>query len=340
MHKMKVVYFDEPGGPENLYIKEIPRPEPKDREVLIKVFATALNRSDLLQRQQKHPSTKFENEVLGLEAAGTVVNLGPGCRGIFPVGARVMALLSGGGYGEYVITPEDQLMPIPSHMTFTQATAIPEAWLTAYQLLHLVAKLREGERVLIHAGASGVGTAAIQLSQLAKAIPIATAGTPEKLHLCAELGAAAVFNYNVEDFSEKVLQFTGGEGVHVILDCIGGSYWEKNVKCLAVDGRWVLYGLLGTSDVHGDILKQLLFKRGSLLTTLLRSRPLKYKAELVRAFIENVLPHIVHEGKLRPIVDSTFPMEKIADAHRYMESNRNKGKIIIEVRKEKPSDLQ
>uniref|UniRef100_UPI00398F3A8D quinone oxidoreductase PIG3 n=1 Tax=Pristiophorus japonicus TaxID=55135 RepID=UPI00398F3A8D len=336
---MKVVYFDQPGGPENLYIKEVPRPEPKDREVLIKVFATALNRSDLLQREQIYPSANVENEVLGLEAAGTVVSLGPGCTGNFSVGARVMALLAGGGYGEYVITPEDQLMPVPSHMTFSQATAIPEAWLTAYQLLHLVAKVHKGETVLIHAGASGVGTAAIQLIQLAEAIPIVTAGADEKLHLCAELGTAAAFNYKEENFSEKVLLFTGGKGVNVILDCIGGSYWEKNVKCLAADGRWVLYGLLGACDVHGDILKQLLFKRGSLLTSLLRSRSLKYKAELVRAFTENVMPHFVPEGKLRPIIDSTFPMEKIADAHRYMESNRNRGKIIIEVRKEETSDL-
>ncbi|XP_078397413.1 quinone oxidoreductase PIG3 [Cetorhinus maximus] len=339
MHKMKVVYFDQPGGPENLYIKEVPRPEPKDGEVLMKVFATALNRSDLLQRRQKNPSAKVKNEVLGLEAAGTVASIGPGCKGIFSVGARVMALLAGGGYGEYVVTPEDQLMSIPSHMTFSQATAIPEAWLTAYQLLHLVAKVHKGEIVLIHAGASGVGTAAIQLTQLAEAIPIVTAGSPEKMQLCKEFGAAAAFNYKVEDFSEKVLQFTGGTGVNVILDCIGGSCWEKNVKCLAVDGRWVLYGLLGASDVHGNILEQLMFKRGSLLTTLLRPRPLKYKAELVRAFTENVIPHIVPEGKLRPVIDSTFPMEKIADAHRYMENNRNKGKIIIEVRKEKPSDL-
>ncbi|XP_007901473.2 LOW QUALITY PROTEIN: quinone oxidoreductase PIG3 [Callorhinchus milii] len=336
---MKAVYFDQPGGPENLYLKELPTPQPKDGEVLINVFATALNRADLLQRKGMYPPPKGESEVLELEATGTVVGHGHGCKGIVSLGSSVMVLLAGGGYGEYVTAPEEQLMTVPSHMIFCQAAAIPEAWLTAYQLLHFGAKVQKGDVVLIHAGASGVGTAVIQLTLLAGAVPIVTAGTPEKLRICAELGAAAGFNYKEEDFLERATEFTRDKGVDIILDCVGGSYWEKNVKCLAMDGRWVLYGLMVPSDVRGDILKELLFKdkRGSIRTSLLRLRSLKHKEELVKAFTADVLPHFEPEGLLQPIIDCIFPMDKIADAHRRMECNRNIGKIIIEVKKERSS---
>ncbi|XP_058692074.1 quinone oxidoreductase PIG3 isoform X3 [Poecile atricapillus] len=208
--KMFAAYFDCPGGPENLYIKEVMKPDPGEGEVLVKVSASALNRGDLLQRRGKYPPPKGASDILGLEAAGSVAGLGPGCSGRWKIGDAVMALLSGGGQAQYVTVPEGLLMPIPKDMTFIQAAAIPEAWLTAFQLLHFVGKVQEGERVLIHAGASGVGMAAIQLVRLAKAIPIVTAGTQEKLEATANAGAAAGFNYKNEDFSEKVLEFTQG----------------------------------------------------------------------------------------------------------------------------------
>nr|XP_013812551.1 PREDICTED: quinone oxidoreductase PIG3-like isoform X2 [Apteryx mantelli mantelli] len=333
LEKMLAVYFDCPGGPENLYVKEVMKPHPGEGEVLVKVSASALNRADLLQRRGTYPPPKGASEILGLEAAGIVAGFGPGCKGRWKIGDAVMALLSGGGQAEYVTVPEGYLMPIPNDMTFIQAAAIPEAWLTAFQLLHFVGKIQKGETVLIHAGASGVGTAAIQLVRLAKAIPIVTAGTQEKLKATANLGAAAGFNYKTEDFSEKVLAFTQGSGVDIILDCVGGSYWEKNLNCLSTDGRWIIYGLLSGGEVHGDLFARLLSKRGSIHTSLLRSRKKEYKEQLVKAFTESVLPCFSGGAcpRLRPLVDSTHLLHEIAEAHRCMEENKNIGKIVIEM---------
>ncbi|NWV98007.1 QORX oxidoreductase, partial [Machaerirhynchus nigripectus] len=338
---MFAAYFDCPGGPENLYMKEVMKPDPGEGEILVKVSASALNRADLLQRRGKYPPPKGASDILGLEAAGSVAGLGPGCSGRWKIGDAVMALLSGGGQAQYVTVPEGLLMPIPKDMTFTQAAAIPEAWLTAFQLLHFVGKVQEGERVLIHAGASGVGLAAIQLVRLAKAIPIVTAGTQEKLEATANAGAAAGFNYKIEDFSEKVLEFTQGSGVDIILDCVGSSYWEKNLNCLNTDGRWIIYGLLSGGEVHGDLLARLLSKRASIHTSLLRSRDKEassvffpqYKERLVRTFMEEVLPHFSGgtSPRLQPFVDSVYPLHAIAEAHRAMEENKNIGKIVIEI---------
>ncbi|KAL2306933.1 hypothetical protein Nmel_004880, partial [Mimus melanotis] len=368
--KMFAAYFDCPGGPENLCMKSVMKPDPGEGEVLMKVSASALNRADLLQRRGKYPPPKGASDILGLEAAGSVAGLGPGCSGRWKIGDTVMALLSGGGQAQFVTVPEGLLMPIPKDMTFTQAAAIPEAWLTAFQLLHFVGKVQEGERVLIHAGASGVGMAAIQLVRLAKAIPIVTAGTQEKLEATANIGAAAGFNYKNEDFSEKVLEFTQGSGVDIILDCVGASHWEKNLNCLSTDGRWIIYGLLSGGEVHGDLLARLLSKRASIHTSLLRSRdkeassshqqwlctfytpcseaprrvkrleitlqlyfPSQYKERLVRAFTEEVLPHFSGGAspRLQPLVDSVYPLHAIAEAHRAMEENKNIGKIVIKI---------
>ncbi|GAB0185429.1 quinone oxidoreductase PIG3 [Grus japonensis] len=331
--KMLAVCFDCPGGPENLYVKEVMKPHPEEGEVLVKVSASALNRADLLQRRGKYPPPKGASDILGLEAAGSVAGLGPGCKGRWKTGDAVMALLSGGGQAEYVTVPEGYLMPIPNDMTFIQAAAIPEAWLTAFQLLHFVGKIQKGERVLIHAGASGVGIAAIQLVKLAKAIPIVTAGTQEKLKAAANAGAAAGFNYKNEDFSEKVLAFTQGSGVDIILDCVGGSHWEKNLNCLSTDGRWIIYGLLSGGEVHGDLLAGLLSKRASIQTSLLRSRDKEYKERLVKAFTEDALPYFSGgtSPHLQPVVDSVYPLHEIAEAHRIMEENKNIGKIVIEM---------
>ncbi|XP_035753845.1 quinone oxidoreductase PIG3 isoform X2 [Egretta garzetta] len=332
---MLAAYFDCPGGPENLYVKEAMKPHPGEGEVLVKVSASALNRVDLLQRTGKYPPPKGASDILGLEAAGSVAGLGPGCKGRWKTGDAVMALLSGGGQAEYVAVPEGHLMPIPDDTTFLQAAAIPEAWLTAFQLLHFVGKIQKGERVLIHAGASSVGMAAIQLVRLAETIPIVTAGTQEKLKATANAGAAAGFNYKNEDFSEKVLAFTQGSGIDIILDCVGGSYWEKNLNCLGTvtDGRWIVYGLLSGGEVRGDLLARLLYKRASIHTSLFRSRDKEYKEQLVKAFTENVLPYFSAGSSphLQPLVDSVYPLHEIAEAHRIMEENKNIGKIVIEM---------
>ncbi|XP_073726006.1 quinone oxidoreductase PIG3 isoform X1 [Misgurnus anguillicaudatus] len=318
----------------SLYLKQVPRPEAKDGQLLIKVTATALNRADLLQKRGLYPPPPGESDILGLEVSGEIAGIGPGVRTSWKLGDTVMALLGGGGYAEYVAVPEELVMPVPSQLTLCQAAAIPEAWLTAYQLLHLIAKVKPNETVLIHAGASGVGSAAIQLVRLCRAVPIATAGSSEKLRFTERLGAAAGINYREKDFSEEVLHFTAGRGVDIILDCVGGSSWEQNVRSLAADGRWVLYGTLGGKTVDGDFLGKLLMKRGNLLCSLLRSRSLQYKAELVRSFTEEILPHFqLTDPPLLPVIDSTFNMDDIENAHQRMEANKNIGKIIIKIGK-------
>lgn len=331
---MLAVCVSAPGGPDKLSVDRVPIPQPKAGEILIKVHATALNRADLLQRRGLYPAPPGESEILGLEAAGIVAVMGSKLKGQWALGQRVMALLSGGGYAEFVAVPEDLVMPAPPNLSLIQAAALPEAWLTAFQLIHLIGEVNVGETVLVHAGASGVGTAAVQLLCLTEAIPLVTAGNAQKLEMAKSLGAAAVFNYKDEDFSSGVMEFTKGRGVDVILDCVGGSFWEKNVECLAVDGRWVLYGTMGGRHVDGDMLGKLLAKRGRLLCSLLRSRSLQYKAELVRAFSERALPHFETSnstGALKPVIDSVFSLHDIAKAHQHMEVNGNSGKIIVSV---------
>ncbi|XP_006197217.1 quinone oxidoreductase PIG3 [Vicugna pacos] len=330
---MLAVYFDKPGGPENLYLKEVAKPSAGESEVLLKVAASALNRADLLQREGQYPPPPGASNILGLEASGHVAELGPGCQGPWKIGDPAMVLLPGGGQAQYVTVPEGLLMPIPAGLTMLQAAAIPEAWLTAFQLLHLLGNVQAGDSVLIHAGLSGVGTAAIQLARMAGAIPLVTAGSQHKLQMAEKLGAVAGFNYKEEDFSEAALKFTKGAGVNLILDCIGGSYWEKNVNCLALDGRWILYGLMGGADISGPLFSKLLFKRGSLITSLLRSRDQKYKQMLVKAFTEQILPHFSTKGpqRLLPVLDRIYLMNKIQEAHEYMETNKNVGKIVLEM---------
>uniref|UniRef100_H9H5Z8 Tumor protein p53 inducible protein 3 n=1 Tax=Monodelphis domestica TaxID=13616 RepID=H9H5Z8_MONDO len=330
---MLAVYFDQPGGPENLYLKDVAKPVPGPGEVLLRVAASALNRADVLQRRGQYSPPAGASSILGLEASGHVAEVGPGCQGPWREGLPAMALLAGGGQAEYVAVPEGHLMPVPHGLTLTQAAAIPEAWLTAFQLLHVVGRVKAGDTVLIHAGSSGVGTAAVQLARQAGAVPLVTAGSQDKIAAVEKLGATAGFNYREGDFSVATLEFTQGAGANIILDCIGGSYWEKNVACLAPDGRWVLYGLLGGAEVHGELLSKLLAKRGSLLTSLLRSRDKKYKAELVAAFTRQILPYFdqTKPRALRPVVDTVYPLRQVADAHAYMEQNKNLGKIVLEV---------
>ncbi|XP_038078865.1 quinone oxidoreductase PIG3-like isoform X2 [Patiria miniata] len=334
MATMKAVSFDEPGGPEKLYIAEVKRPEPGQGEVLVKVYASAINRADTLQLGGSYNPPPGASEILGLEAAGEVVQLGPGCSSKWKQGDRVAALVAGGGNAEFVLAHEGHLMPMPSHMTMLEAAGIPEVWLTAYQLLHFVGHVKAGDRVLIHAGGSGVGTAAIQLVRLAGAEAIVTAGTQAKLDMAQELGAVAGFNYKQVDFADKVLEFTQNKGVDLILDCVGGSYGEKNLRVIAMEGTWVLYGLMGGVNVDGPILGGILRKRVTLVGTTLRTRSVEYKTDLVEAFTNNALPHF--GTRLKPITDRVFPLEEIVDAHKYMAANKNIGKIVLKVHDEKP----
>lgn len=327
---MRAAQVKLPGGPEHLYVGEVPRPEPQAGEVLIKVEATAINRADTLQRRGRYPVPTGVTDILGLEAAGYIFQKGPDCGDNWTVGDRVMALLNGGGNAEYVTCPESQLMKIPSNLNFVQAAAIPEVWITAFQILHTISNVHAGDYVLIHGGASGVGTAAIQLCVQASAQPLVTAGSVSKLNTALSLGAVAAFNYKQDDVMKDVMKVTNGTGVNVVLDCVGGSMAETNINVLAVDGKWIVYGLMGGGDISGDLLRKVLNKRLTIIGTTLRSRSPQYKKELVSSFSKDALP-LFENGTLKPIIHAVLPLDRIGEAHRMMEDNVNTGKIVLTV---------
>ncbi len=327
---MLAVLIDRYGGPEVLRLGEYPTPEPAEGELLVRVRATALNRADILQREGKYPPPPGASPIPGLEMAGQVEKLGPGCRRFQP-GDRVFALLPGGGYAQYVVVPEAMAMPIPRRLSFEQAAAIPEAFFTAYQALVWIARLQAGEWTLIHAGASGVGTAAIQLARrLCLARPIITAGSKEKIQACLNLGAELGLNYREGPFQQAVLQATGGAGVQVIVDFIGAPYWEQNLNVLAMDGRMVLLAMMGGSVVKQCDLRRLFKKRAQLTASTLRSRSLSYKIHLTQDVEQTLLPRFAN-GTLQPVIDRVFNWQQVQEAHRYMESNRNIGKIVLTI---------
>jgi putative PIG3 family NAD(P)H quinone oxidoreductase len=323
---MKAVVITEFGGPEKLALAEVPAPKPGENQVLIEVKATALNRADLLQRRGLYPPPKGETEILGLECAGVVAELGPGVSAV-QKGDRVMALLAGGGYAERVVCHERMAAPIPAGLSFEQAAAIPEAFLTAREALFTLGRIEPGGFVLVHASAGGVGSAAVQLAREHGARVIATAGSLEKLARVRELGAEVLVDYKTQDFEQVVSEVTQKKGVDVVLDFIGGSYWEKHARCLAVAGRCVVIGVLGglSADVN---FAQLLRMRHQLLGLVMRSRPLEEKIAITQRFIRESLPGFA-DGKLVPVIDRVFPIAEVRAAHERMEQNANIGKIVL-----------
>ncbi|SFJ16608.1 NAD(P)H-quinone oxidoreductase [Thermoflavimicrobium dichotomicum] len=324
---MKGVIVKKAGGPNQLELVDLPIPQPGEGELLIRVHAAGVNRTDILTREGKMGYAT--NPILGVEIAGTVVKING--ESSFSVGDRVMGLVNGGGYAEYAVMPADRAMKIPESLSFEEAAAIPEVFLTAYQTLFWIGKLQKQETVLIHAGASGVGTAAIQLAKkLCDAEIIVTAGSKRKLDFCQELGADVLINYKEQSFDEEVLKATNRRGVDLILDFIGADYWEKNLASIKVEGRWVLIGILGGSELEKINLFTLMSKCIQLTGTLLTPRSDEYKALLTQDFAEIVTPYL-ERGEIRPIIDTTFPIEMVGKAHTYMEENRNVGKIILRV---------
>lgn len=325
---MKGVIVNNPGGPEQLEITELPSPQPQAGELLIEVHAAAVNRTDIVMREGK--AGYATNPILGVEVAGTVIEVNG--ESTYTVGDRVMGLVNGGGYAEYAVMPMDRAIPIPDSFSYAEAAAIPEVFLTAYQTLYWIGKLQQGETVLIHAGASGVGTAAIQLAkQISKATVIVTAGSAKKLDFCRELGADVLINYKEQSFDEEVLRVTNGQGADVILDFVGADYWAKNLASIKKEGRWVLIGVLGGVKVEQMNLFALMSKCVQLTGTLLTPRSDEYKARLTQDFAANVLAYF-DNSSIKPIIDTIFPLEKVSDAHIHMEDNRNTGKIILQVR--------
>jgi tumor protein p53-inducible protein 3 len=325
--KVKAIIVKQPGGAEQLQISKQPKPELNPGELLIKVKNAGINRTDILNRQRG--SSYLKHPILGIEVAGVVEEAGSHTD--FVTGTRVMGLVNGGGYAEYAVMPANRAMVIPESLTFEEAAAIPEVFLTAYQTLFWLGKLQKNETVLIHAGGSGVGTAAIQLAkQLVNAKVITTAGSKEKLDFCKLLGADIGINYKEQSFEEEVLKASDNQGVEVILDFIGASYFRKNLACLKLDGRWVLIGLLGGAELEKLNLMELMQKRVQLKGTLLTPRTDQYKAELTKDFVSQALP-LFEQGELKPIVDHVFPMQEVQQAHLRMETNKNIGKIILKM---------
>jgi len=325
---MRAVRVLDEGDPEHMTIGEVPTPKPGPDEVRVRVHATALNRADTFQRRGHYPPPEGASSILGLEMAGVVDDVGEGVIDLH-VGDRVFGLLAGGGYAEQVVVHKDLLMAVPPGLSMQEAAAVPEVFLTAYQALHWLGGLRRDHRVLIHAGASGVGTAAIQLVKKAGAHPYVTASAP-KHGVCRGLGAEAAIDYASEDFAERIDEITNGEGVHIILDFIGAPYFHQNVASLTTDGRIIQLATLGGSTVEQVSLRDLMAKRVQLLTSTLRDRSLNYKIQLTQEFASDVVPAFV-DGELRPVIDSAYDWTEVAEAHRRMENNENAGKIVLQV---------
>jgi len=322
---MKAIVLDQPGEADVLRYDDAPDAQASPGELLVRVRATAVNRADILQRRGGYAPPPGASPILGLELAGEVVQPA----GEWRPGDRVMAVVTGGGYAELAVVPPGMAIRIPDRFSFEQAAAIPEAFLTAFLNLFTLGRLQSGETVLIHAGASGVGTAAIQLARATGAQVIATAGSEAKLALCRDLGARVAINYKTEPFAERVREATGGQGANLVLDFVGAPYWEANMAALAPYGRLMLIGFLGGSRGELDI-GAILGKSITVAGTTLRRTPLPQKIALARAFSEFAIERFVR-GELRPVIDRVFPLAQAAEAHRTIEANANAGKVVLAV---------
>jgi putative PIG3 family NAD(P)H quinone oxidoreductase len=323
---MRAAVARTPGAPEVLEYVEVPDVEAGPGEILVAVAATAVNRADLLQRQGHYPPPPGASEIMGLECSGTVAALGEGVTG-FAVGDEVCALLAGGGYATSVAVPAGQAMPVPDGVDLVTSAALPEVAATVWSNLMMVAGLRSGEQLLVHGGAGGIGTFAIQLAHALGVRVLTTGGTPEKLAFCAELGADVTIDYREQDFVEVVREATGGHGADVVLDNMGASYLGRNVDALATEGRLVVIGMQGGRKAELD-LGLLMSKRGAVISTALRSRPVAEKATICAAVAEHVWP-LVADGTIRAVIDRTMPLAEAAAAHARMESGDHIGKIVL-----------
>jgi NADPH2:quinone reductase len=316
------------GGPEVLVEERRPVPRPVAGQVLIEVEAAGVNRPDVLQRKGLYPAPKGHSELPGLEAAGRVAAVGEGVSR-FAVGDRVMALLNGGGYAEYALADDAATLAIPDGVSMVEAAAIPETFFTVWHNVFERGALKSGEWFLVHGGTSGIGVTAIQLARAFGAKVIATAGSPQKCEACLALGAHRAVDYMQEDFVEAVKAETGGRGVDVILDMVGGDYVERNIRSLADDGRLVNIGYQSGSKVTVDMMRVML-KRLTLTGSTLRIRPTDVKGAIACAVERHALPAVA-SGKVKIVIDSTFPLARAAEAHARMETSQHVGKIVLTV---------
>lgn len=316
------------GGPEVLVAETRPVPVPGAGQLVIKVAAAGVNRPDVLQRKGLYPAPKGHSELPGLEAAGTVAAVDAGVTR-FKVGDPVMALLNGGGYAEYALAEEPATLAVPEGVSMVEAAAIPETFFTVWHNVFERGALKSGEWLLVHGGTSGIGVTAIQLAAALGAKVIATAGSAAKCAVCLELGARRAVDYTAEDFVEVVKAETEGRGVDVILDMVGGDYVDRNIRSLADDGRLVNIGYQNGSKVTVDMMRVML-KRLTLTGSTLRIRPTTVKGAIARAVEAQALP-LVASGKIKIVIDSTFPLAEAAQAHARMETSQHIGKIVLTV---------
>jgi putative PIG3 family NAD(P)H quinone oxidoreductase len=325
---MTVIEAKGAGGPEVLVPAERPVPVPGPGEILIKVEAAGINRPDVFQRQGLYPPPKGAPDILGMEVAGKVVALGPGTTR-FKGGDPVCALIGGGGYAEYAVAPETATLPIPQGLSMVEAAALPETVFTVWHNIFERAALKPGEWLLVHGGASGIGTTAIPIAAALGAKVMATVGSAEKAHVCRELGATRAINYHEDDFVEAVHETTGGNGADVILDMVGGDYVERDLKAAALEGRIVQIAFLKGSKVELDLMR-LMLRRLTLTGSTLRVQSAEAKARIAKAIEERIWP-LIDEGKFSPVIDSTFPLKDAADAHRRIDDPAHIGKIVLVV---------
>ena len=325
---MKQVEISGPGGPEVLNLVDGPLPDPGTGEVLIKVYAAGVNRPDVFQRKGKYNPPAGASPIPGLEVAGEIVKLGTGVTE-FGLGDRVCALVSGGGYAEFCVAPVPQVLPIPTGLTFIEASGIPENYFTVWTNVFDRGQLQKGETILIHGGSSGIGTTAIQLCHQFGARIISTAGSDEKCAVCKSLGADHVINYKTQDFEAETKAITGGKGANVILDMVGGNYIQKNINCLALEGRLIQIAFLQSSISQLDLMA-VMTKRLTITGSTLRPRTVEQKGEIARALSKEIWP-LFNDKKIKVLVDTVLPLSRASDAHALMESSTHIGKIVLEV---------
>ncbi len=325
---MKAITIPSPGDPDALVLDDVPAPDIGPREVRVDVVAAGINRADIVQREGNYPPPPGASALPGLEVSGVVGAVGEGVSA-WAVGDEVCALLAGGGYAEQVAVPAGQVLPVPHGVSVRDAAALPEVACTVWSNLVMEAGLREGETLLVHGGSSGIGTMAIQVARALGVRVIVTAGSAAKLRACADLGAEVGINYRDEDFVQRIEEVTDGSGADIILDMVGAKYLDRNIQSLAAGGRLVIIGMQG--GAKGELnIGRLLGKRGRIIATGLRSRPLEQKAEIVAQVRERIWPWI-ERGTIRPLVHATYPLQSAADAHRAMEESQHIGKILLTV---------
>lgn len=325
---MTAIEIATPGGPEVLRPTSRPVPAPGPGEILVKVAVAGVNRPDVIQRKGLYPPPPGASDIPGLEIAGIVAAIGEGVVRFRP-GERVCALVSGGGYAEYCLAPEGQALPVPAGLDDIAAAAIPENWFTVWSNLIDRGRLAAGETILIHGGSSGIGTAAIQLAVWRGARVIVTAGSVEKCQACLALGAERAINYKTEDFVQVVKEATGGKGVNVVLDMVGGDYIAKNIGLLAEDGRLVFIAFLNGPQAQVNF-QAVMVRRLTITGSTLRPRPIGFKAAIAGALQREIWPALA-DGRIKPVIDSVLPLADAAEAHRRMEASNHIGKILLKI---------